>query len=132
MMMANANARVIHTALLSKACLKEVTRPSRFNNARSMKSSRRMTALKMIQKISIVDYCLNAPACAVEFGTRKNGPRALDGCINSILFKKEIMLPASRARSFFFLHTHSLRCGLEECRQLCWLWITADGRVCRS
>src|SRR5438132_7677503 len=56
MMMAKTNARAIQTALLSKACLKGVTRPWRFRTARSIKSSKRMTALKMIQKISIVDY----------------------------------------------------------------------------
>ena len=31
------------------------------------------------------------------------------------------MPPATLALSSFLLHTHSLRCGLEEYRQLCWL-----------
>ncbi len=34
----------------------------------------------------------------------------------------KIMSPASRALSFFLLITHSLRCGLQVCRQLRWLW----------
>ena len=37
---------------------------------------------------------------------------------NNVLPKTGIMPPASRAWSLVLLDTHSLRCGLEECRQL--------------
>ena len=42
-----------------------------------------------------------------------------DGCHH--VFKKEIYAARFAGSAVVLLHTHSLRCGLEECRQLHWL-----------
>src|SRR5437764_12805141 len=36
-------------------------------------------------------------------------------------FSWDIFMPPALLALLFFSHTHSLRCGLEEYRQLCWL-----------
>jgi hypothetical protein len=42
-------------------------------------------------------------------------------CINNVLFEAKLCRPLRGLDGFSLLHSHSLRCGLEECRQLRWL-----------
>src|SRR2546423_7405741 len=49
---------------------------------------------------------------------------AIDDALIIVLSKKELCRPRSRAHTLLLLLTHSLRCGLEEYRQLRWLTYT--------